>query len=206
MNSTSGIDILNTCFMVALAFTILFFIISVVLFFVFDIRTILSIKTGRAQQKTISEMKKANASTGRLRVDGKTMTSKLSEEDKKKARTPAVVPPPTSPSAPKQVEYNSGDAQTDALRPQPEEYNSGEAQTDVLRPQPAEYSSGEAQTDVLRPAGSSVQETYEPAEAETSVLGITDDISDGGNSVKADDINFNIVKRVVIIHTDVTIG
>ncbi len=91
--NASVIDTLNTCFLVCLSFCILFFIISVILFFVFDIRTIFNIKTGRAQAKTIKEMKAANDSTGRLRVDGKTQTSKLSEEQKETERAPAVVTP-----------------------------------------------------------------------------------------------------------------
>lgn len=77
------ISIFRICFYVCLAFTILFFIISVVLFFLFDIKTIFNIRTGRAKQKTIKEMQAANNSTGRLRVDGKTLTSQLSKNDKK---------------------------------------------------------------------------------------------------------------------------
>ena len=76
------ISIFRICFYVCLAFTILFFIISVVLFFLFDIKTIFNIRTGRAKQKTIKEMQAANNSTGRLRVDGKTLTSQLSKNDK----------------------------------------------------------------------------------------------------------------------------
>lgn len=76
------ISIFRICFYVCLAFTILFFIISVVLFFLFDIKTIFNIRTGRAKQKTIKEMQAANNSTGRLRVDGKTLTSQLSKMTK----------------------------------------------------------------------------------------------------------------------------
>lgn len=107
----SIINLMNTCFMVCLVFTILFFAISVLLFFVFDIRTIFSIKTGRAQAKTIKEMSKANASTGRLRVDGKTQTSKLSKEEISKGRAPAVIPP-TQPEL--QNEY-MGNSETSLL-------------------------------------------------------------------------------------------
>ena len=53
------ISIFRICFYVCLAFTILFFIISVVLFFLFDIKTIFNIRTGRAKQKTIKEMQAA---------------------------------------------------------------------------------------------------------------------------------------------------
>ena len=123
MDNTNIINVLNTCFLISLAFAILFFIISIVLFFVFDIKTIVSIKTGRAQAKTISEMKKANASTGRLRVDGKTVTSKLSDEDKNKMRAPAVTPPPQ----PNVKQYDLDSSKTDVLKP-----SSDTAETSVL--------------------------------------------------------------------------
>lgn len=107
----SVISTLNTCFWVCLAFTALFFIISIALFFVFDIRTIFNIKTGRAQAKTVKEMKAANERTGRLRVDGKTQTSKLSEKEKEAGRALAVSPPEPQP----QNQYNSGSEDTDVL-------------------------------------------------------------------------------------------
>lgn len=109
---TSVISTLNTCFWVCLSFTILFFVISVILFFVFDIKTIFNIKTGRAQAKIVKEMKIANESTGRLRVDGKTQTSKLSEEEKDVSRAPAVVSP--EPDTKNQY-YNSGSEDTAVL-------------------------------------------------------------------------------------------
>lgn len=67
MNDTQNlINIFETGFIICLAFCILFFIISVVLFFVFDIKTIFSIRTGRAQKKKIGEMTQQNELTGRL--------------------------------------------------------------------------------------------------------------------------------------------
>lgn len=86
------INILNTCFILCLAISILFFIISVVLFFLFDIRTIFNIRSGRAQAKTVKEMQEANSTTGRLRVGKQTQTSKLSPQTK------------SSPAAPKPAE------------------------------------------------------------------------------------------------------
>lgn len=81
-NADSIISIFKTCLQFCIAFAILFLVISIVLFFVFDIRAIFSIRTGRAKKKTIKEMQEANNKTGRLRVGGKTMTSQLSKEDK----------------------------------------------------------------------------------------------------------------------------
>ncbi len=92
MEATS-INILNTLFWICLSFTILFFIIAVVLFFVFDIKKIFDIKTGRARAKVVKEMKAANESTGRLQVPLKPQTSKLSKNRKNTSRPPAVIPP-----------------------------------------------------------------------------------------------------------------
>lgn len=94
------ISIFRICLYICLAFTILFFIISVVLFLLFDIKTIFNIRTGRAKQRTIKEMQAANNSTGRLRVDGKTLTSKLSKDNKKnyaKKKENLIVPPWSKP-------------------------------------------------------------------------------------------------------------
>ena len=75
MGGVDSISILQTGFIICLAFAIVFFIISVVLFFVFNIRLIFNIRTGRAKKKTIEEMK-----TGRLRAKGKSLTSKLGSD------------------------------------------------------------------------------------------------------------------------------
>lgn len=93
------ISVLQVCQHIAIAFLIFFFIISVVLFFVFDIRKIFNIRTGRAKKKTVSEMSKANASTGRLRVGGKTVTSELSKQEKRRQKkgVTAITPPTDLP-------------------------------------------------------------------------------------------------------------
>lgn len=108
----SVINTMNTLFWICLSFSVLFFIISIVLFFVFDIRTIFNIKTGRAQAKTVKEMKAANESTGRLRVAGKTQTSKLSDREKAVAREPAVKPPAED----EKKQYYSGGDETEVLQ------------------------------------------------------------------------------------------
>lgn len=111
MDNVDGIiSVLRTCLQVCIAFSILFFIISVVLFFVFDIRTIFNIRTGRAKKKTVREMQEANNKTGRLRVGGKTVTSQLSKADKSKAKKAnktdnTILPPPVEeePFSPTEV-------------------------------------------------------------------------------------------------------
>lgn len=75
-------NILNICFIALLVLGIVFLAIAVVLFFLFDIKTIYSIRTGRAQAKAVKEMAETNAQTGHLRYVNK----------KKKKETPAYNP------------------------------------------------------------------------------------------------------------------
>ncbi|MBQ6181467.1 MAG: hypothetical protein IJK31_07240 [Ruminococcus sp.] len=65
-NPEKLIGLYHNGFIICIAFAILFFIISVILFFVFHIKDIFDIKTGRAQKRKIDEMEKENALTGRL--------------------------------------------------------------------------------------------------------------------------------------------
>ena len=95
----NSISIFHTGFVICLAGAILFLVITAVLFFVFDIKTIYAIRSGRAQAKTVKEMELTNSSTGRLRTAKKPRAS--AQPDKKKTsmkksssnRPPAVQPP-----------------------------------------------------------------------------------------------------------------
>lgn len=67
MGTEQLINTLHTCFIAFLIITILFLVISVILFFALDIRNVFNHLTGRAVKKTIAQMQEANNSTGRLR-------------------------------------------------------------------------------------------------------------------------------------------
>jgi len=180
MGSGSLISIFDTCFKVCFAFTILFLIISVILFFLFDIKAIFSIRTGRAKNKTIKEMQAANNKTGRLRVDGKTLTSKLSKEQKEKTRGPVVVPP--------QPSVDSSADPTELLQ------DKGENLTEVLQ-------SDTAQTEVLS-GNTDENATSVLSELDTAKLSKSDKTV--GEAIK--DINFKISKKIMYIHTDEVIN
>lgn len=162
------IELLGTLFWVCLSLAILFFLISVALFFIFDIRSIFNIRTGRAQAKTVKEMKAANESTGRLRVAGKTQTSKLSGADVKNPRVATVTPPSqefikknyNTDSAP-QFSDNTANATTETL---------GAKETEVL---------GVNETEVL---GSN--ETQVLGGNETEVLGLNETQVLGSNETE----------------------
>lgn len=68
---------LNFGFIFTLIITIILFIVSVILFFTFDIRTIYSIRSGRAQAKAVENMAKENAKTGHLRYQDKKVQEKV---------------------------------------------------------------------------------------------------------------------------------
>lgn len=65
------LEILNTLFKASYVLAGVFFVFSVVLFFVFDIRSIFNIRTGRTKKKTVQEMQDANSRTEVLKT-GKT--------------------------------------------------------------------------------------------------------------------------------------
>lgn len=68
MNSgQSGLmSIFNTCYIVCLVLTIIFFLITILLFFLFDIRRVFMIRTGRAAKRDIKKLEEENFNTGRL--------------------------------------------------------------------------------------------------------------------------------------------
>ena len=172
------ISIFRICFYVCLAFTILFFIISVVLFFLFDIKTIFNIRTGRAKQKTIKEMQAANNST---------LTSQLAKNDKKnikKKRENIIVPPQTEPVKEQYVNQSKTP------------YGDGSENTTVL-PQDAEPTAVLSQPDI---------QSYDPGAQTTQQLSESDMNNIGyDNSFAYDNVqnvNFQIVKKLVVIHTD----
>lgn len=59
-------EILRIGFYVCLAVAVLFFILTILLFFMFDIPGILSSRSGKTRAKTIREMEETNSTTGRL--------------------------------------------------------------------------------------------------------------------------------------------
>ena len=63
------IKIYHTAFIVFLVLSIIFLVISVALFFLFDIRGIFDMKSGRGAKKAIQKMQELNDQTGKLRQD-----------------------------------------------------------------------------------------------------------------------------------------
>ena len=207
----NAISVLNTLFYVCLSLCIVFFIITVVLFFLFDIRAIFSIRTGRAKRKTVDEMMAANANTGRLRVGGKTLTSKLDKSSglssglsqKLRIKKAVITPAAEAPQIPVNSSLDSGTAllpqEFDQPRQSPAPVSSpvpapapvsapapSDGQTELLPPLPQEDLGGTGMTQRLSP-GSAADRSRAKAEAAQSVK---------------ESIHFTVTKRVMEIGTD----
>lgn len=65
-----SLSTLNTLYNVFLILTIVFFLISILLFFVFDIRRVYMIRSGRAAKRDIKRLNEENFNTGRLAKRG----------------------------------------------------------------------------------------------------------------------------------------
>lgn len=204
-------SLLNTIFIVCLVLTVVFFVITLILFFLFDIRTIFNIRTGKAAAKTVKEMETANANTGRLRVGKVTNTGTLGKKQDKskklktKTQTFGI---PQQPAAPQQHGPITEDITS---RPATPENLTDDQPTDVLSAetellsQPDDYSSQETQ----------LLERNEPdASAETMLL--TEQmrqpdpaapVTIENNETLAgddgyDDVRFDIVKMIILCDTD----
>lgn len=63
------IKIYHTAFVICLVLGILFLLAAIFMFFKFDIKKIVDMRTGRGAKRTIQKMEEINARTGKLRQD-----------------------------------------------------------------------------------------------------------------------------------------
>ncbi|MBQ7134423.1 MAG: hypothetical protein IJO20_08025 [Ruminococcus sp.] len=192
MDANVAIDIFDTCFKVCLSFTIFFLILSVALFFIFDIKAIYSIRTGSAKRKTIKEMQAANDTTGRLRVGNKTLTSKLPKGEAGRTRGPVIVPPTKA----KTDNYsNAGGAnETEVLQDNP---------TELLQDNPTEVLNEQfAQTEVLGEQIAQTEVLSQMHYYNERTAQVTMAWDNAENEAVIKEIAFEIVKKEMFIHTD----
>ena len=84
-NTERLISIYHTGFVVSAILLVAGILLAILFFFIFDIRTIFLIRTGRAKQQTIDEMKEKNLQTGRLSTGSPyTPSGELKKRDKKR--------------------------------------------------------------------------------------------------------------------------
>ena len=65
-NNENLVGVFGTLSVVCFVLAVVFAILAVAMFFIFDIRNIFDMRTGRAQKRVITEMEAENALTGRL--------------------------------------------------------------------------------------------------------------------------------------------
>ncbi len=76
------INVYHTAYMVFLILSVVFLALTIFMFFKFDIRKIIDMKTGRGAKKSIQKMEEINAQTGKLRQDVADTPSRLSPEER----------------------------------------------------------------------------------------------------------------------------
>lgn len=184
------ISFFNTAFVICFAGTILFFVISLVLFFVFDIRTIYMIRSGRAQAKTVKEMQEANADTGRLRVGNKTQTTRQKKKNQK--TEPSQIHQPVQPNA--QNRQYSIDTSLTAMDNTDEELADVTEQLDKSKNKPDETDNrnDNQQTELLQPS------------VETTILSQCDTYPVDAPKMNGErrEIYFDVVKKIIVRDTD----
>ena len=188
----NSISIFHTGFVVCLAGAILFLVITAVLFFVFDIKTIYAIRSGRAQAKTVKEMEQTNSSTGRLRTEKRQRSSAQQAKKRKPSkstseiRTPVEKPPVKEVIPPTTQDDYSDDSQsvTEKLSPdiQPENEKTEENTVLLNQANTAPVQNQSSETVVLNSAGAqTARQNNGP-------------------------VHFEIVKKIIRLDTDEVIG
>ena len=185
-------SILNIGFIICLSAAILFLIISVVLFFLFDIKTIYMIRSGRAQAKSVKEMQEANASTGRLRG-----------VNKKKSKVYYSNEPVSDQAQAPQPEQRTSYAEESERTEQLHNTSQGSEETMILR-QDQYDSYGEEETSLLGTTKEIIHEA--PVAAETEVLSRNNNETELLNRLPAPapsrEIYFEVVKKIICRDTD----
>ena len=196
--------ILNTIFIVCLVIGILFFVISVALFFLFDIWYIFNIRTGRAAAKSVKDMESGFANTGHLRTSKGARSASGKKDHTPKPATPAgqAAPAYQAPPSAAQAEYPSYERTPDTeLSASADASDTELLYSDQQTPEPAEQY---GRTEGLGP--DSASETSVLNAAETSVLnaGAYNTAADGLSAELADDedIFFDVIKKIIVRDTD----
>lgn len=211
---------------------ILFFVIAIVLFFIFDIRAIFNFRTGRAQAKSVKEMEQANAETGHLRSVKKPAASSRKKTpassftppaaDPTPAATPAYQPQPAYPENEITPPKGLGE-ETSLLTPQADTapgYDPGQgAETELLTSRPDQFAAlvEEPKPTAPKPQADSYEEDRSvsglterldtKAPGETTVLGGAieqefDQAVSSDSLTEPEDFFFDVIKKIIRRDTD----
>lgn len=201
-----AISLYNIGYWICLGFSIFFLVISILLFFRFDVRKIFDLRTGRGERKTIQKMEEMNAKTGKLREEPFSYSRSLKKSpfsgslDKNGVRhvPEAVVPPITEKVVPK-TDFLSGRQNNEYLREnrQGRFQNEGSEDTTILPGGTQETTLYQGAGEVFWESGQTVvmsQDTtlLERQEEETTVLRTQQPVAG----------RFVVERNIIWIHTD----
>lgn len=182
------IKIYHTAFVVCLVLGILFLIIAVFMFFKFDIKKIVDMRTGRGAKKTIQKMEEINARTGKLRQDMVPHTPLRLNPDER-ITYPVTAANPTPPGTAPKAEPG-----------QTERMQSNVSQQNVASQNVNTAADGSGETELLSNAGND-ETTILYHESETTVLSanMTQETQQRKPVLPG---AFKIEKEIIWIHTN----
>ncbi len=189
-------EMMRIGFYVCLAVAGLFLVLTIMLFFMFDIPGIISARSGKAKAKTIQEMKDTNSTTGRLLQKKHTPKTTGNLDKKVKVKKGTVLTP----------DQMNGSGITEEIKTPQENADPAEGS--------AETAALGADTAMTAPLGADAAQTAvlgaEPAQ--TAVLGadaVTQRFGDSETAVlvqsasvpPAEGVTFEVVKKVILCDT-----
>ena len=189
-------EMMRIGFYVCLAVAGLFLVLTIMLFFMFDIPGIISARSGKAKAKTIQEMKDTNSTTGRLLQKKHTPKTTGNLDKKVKVKKGTVLTP----------DQMNGSGITEEIKTPQEKADPAEGS--------AETAALGADTAMTAPLGADAAQTAvlgaEPAQ--TAVLGadaVTQRFGDSETAVlvqsasvpPAEGVTFEVVKKVILCDT-----
>ena len=226
-NTEQLISIYHTGFTVCTLLLIAGIAMAVLFFFMFDIRNIFRIRTGRAKQQTISEMQERNLKTGKLSIDSPyTESGELKPKERKRNTgafripgrkgadeqkpKPLVAPASGASVATEQIGMPAPAAPSGG--PSGSEASAAPAaamETSVLEggANASPFPSGTpASGPVFSPGAASIPTPAEPygAPMETSVLAEPAPQTAGQDTARG--FRFEITERILVVHTAETIS
>ena len=212
------IAIYHTGFIICLCLTILFAVLSVVIFFRFKIRRVFDFLTGRAQKRTIRQMEEENAQTGKLRQDTYVPETTGDLYKTPSGSIPPVIYPPTGEVATgseptEKMHANAAHTQTSGSGIQSGgragSVSQGDERTEIL-PEGSEETTllqgdGSEETTLLNGAPAADEKTTPLYGAQGETMLLTPELEKAmreEREKKAYSGRFEIIKETMLIHTE----
>lgn len=193
------IAIYHTGFIICLCLTILFAVLSVVIFFRFKIRRVFDFLTGRAQKRTIRQMEEENAQTGKLRQDTYVPETTGDLYKTPSGSIPPVIYPPTG-------EVATGSEPTEKMHANGS-VSQGDERTEIL-PEGSEETTllqGDGSEETTLLSGSADETTVPLYGAQGETMLLTPELEKAmreEREKKAYSGRFEIIKETMLIHTE----